>query len=483
MGRHILRERRRLVISRFARTACGLLLGLFGIVLAGLNQTARAQDRPIVHVSTVDQLYAAVNEPANADALVVLAPGIYNLNSTAPNGGTLVLQPHMSLAGYNEYQDVDGDGVWDEVDWPAEDRFRVTRAFARPKTETIIDGTRLTINASVIRVGLLDGQQEADNSVSGLTVRGGLPAEMATGSAEVGARALPLGSSTRVTDCVLENGQRGIRLSSALNDATSHLVAERNILRDHDLTPQTVASSRGWGIHLDPEGSNGTALSNVSMTAELRYNRFYNNRTGLYIVQLDTEDSDNIVVSHSNIYDSQIQSAGGFSAGDFPGIGTGIFTYTNSSSANTHQSRNKLISSNDTIVNNVGNGGVVAFFQAPNGNALEDNDISLSFVGATFVKLNAAGGLDGDQNRTAMGKRADVTLVELAPNSISGPNISGNRMTILLRDTFTSSAPTSTDSHPKPFVITDRADVTRDQVTVRVIKSDVPFRRTTSGSK
>src|SRR5215471_2972031 len=168
MGRHILRERRRLVISRFARTACGLLLGLFGIVLAGLNQTARAQDRPIVHVSTVDQLYAAVNEPANADALVVLAPGIYNLNSTAPNGGTLVLQPHMGLAGYNEYQDVDGDGVWDEVDWPAEDRFPVTRAFARPKTETIIDGTRLTINASVIRVGLLDGQQEADNSVSGL---------------------------------------------------------------------------------------------------------------------------------------------------------------------------------------------------------------------------------------------------------------------------------------------------------------------------
>src|SRR5215469_721927 len=362
--------------------------------------------------------------------------------------------------------------------WPAEDRFRVTRAFARPKTETIIDGTRLTINASVIRVGLLDGQREADNSVSELTVRGGLPAEMATGSAEVGVRALPLGSSIHVTDCVLENGQRGIRLSSVLNDATSHLVAERNILRDHDLTPQTTESSRGWGIHLDPEGSNGIALSNVNLTAELRYNRFYNNRIGLYIVHVGTEDSDNIVVSHSNIYDSQTQSAGGFS-----GIGTGIFTNINSSSANTHGSRSKLISRNDTIVNNVGNGGVFAFFAAPNGNSLEDNDISLSFVGATFVKLNTAGGLDGNQNRTAMGKRADVTLVELAPNSTSGPNISGNRMTISLRDTFTSSAPTSTDPHPKPFVITDRADVTRDQVTVRVIKSDVPFRRTTSSSQ
>src|SRR5262249_24693360 len=161
---------------------------------------------------------------------------------------------------------------WDEVDWPAEDRFPVTRAFARPKTETVIDGTRLTINAGVIRAGRLDGQQEADNSVSGLTVRGGLPDQMGTGGSEGGVTALPLGSRIGVTDCVLENGQRGILLTSVLNNATSHLVAERNILRDHDLTPQTTQSSRGWGVHLDPEGSNGIALSNVSLTAELRYN-------------------------------------------------------------------------------------------------------------------------------------------------------------------------------------------------------------------
>src|SRR5215813_947049 len=76
---------------------------------------------------------------------------------------------------------------------------------------TIIDGTQLTINAGVVRAGRLDGQQEADNSLSGLTVIGGLlPA--GTGAAEVSVRALPLGSSIRVTDCVLEKGQRGILL-------------------------------------------------------------------------------------------------------------------------------------------------------------------------------------------------------------------------------------------------------------------------------
>src|SRR5215470_2902143 len=178
--------------SDATRLGGALLLALFGIALIGLSRTASAQDRPIVYVNTVGQLYAAVNNPANVDTLIVLAPGTYTLSITAPNGGTLILQAHMGLAGYNEYQDVDGDGVWDEVYWPAEDRFPVTRAFARPKTETIIDGTQLTINAGVIRVGRLDGQQEADNSISRLTVKGGRPAGMATGGAEVSVRALPL---------------------------------------------------------------------------------------------------------------------------------------------------------------------------------------------------------------------------------------------------------------------------------------------------
>jgi len=211
----------------------------------------------------------------------------------------------------------------------------------------------------------------------------------------------------------------------------------------------------------------------VSQTAELRYNRFYNNRVGLNFVSIGTDDSDNIVVSHSNIYDSQFPGPG------IPGFGAGIFTQIGSSSANTHRSRNKLISNNDTIVNNVGNGGVFATFQAPSGNALEDNEINLSFVGTVFVKLNAAGGLDGYQNRTALGKRADVTLIDFP--SPAGPNVSGNRLTILLRQTSTSSAPIPTDPSPKPFVITDRADVTPDQVAIRIIGNEVSFSRTNSG--
>jgi hypothetical protein len=61
-----------------------------------------AQD---VHVSGVDELYAAINDPQNAGRQVVAAPGVYMLSTTdsngtpRPNGGRLEFQENMSLVG------------------------------------------------------------------------------------------------------------------------------------------------------------------------------------------------------------------------------------------------------------------------------------------------------------------------------------------------------------------------------------------------
>lgn len=52
-----------------------------------------------VYVSTLDELYAAVNDPGNAGTEVILAPGTYVLNAGYPNGGRLELQTDMSLKG------------------------------------------------------------------------------------------------------------------------------------------------------------------------------------------------------------------------------------------------------------------------------------------------------------------------------------------------------------------------------------------------
>jgi hypothetical protein len=55
----------------------------------------------IIHVSDINQLYAAVNDPANAAKKIVLAAGIYTLDAIPgrPNGGRLELQKDMELQG------------------------------------------------------------------------------------------------------------------------------------------------------------------------------------------------------------------------------------------------------------------------------------------------------------------------------------------------------------------------------------------------
>ena len=53
----------------------------------------------VVPVADVEQLYAAVNAPANVGATVVLAPGFYILSANHPTGGRLELQQDMSLYG------------------------------------------------------------------------------------------------------------------------------------------------------------------------------------------------------------------------------------------------------------------------------------------------------------------------------------------------------------------------------------------------
>ncbi|HJV48138.1 MAG TPA: hypothetical protein VJ505_14760 [Holophagaceae bacterium] len=79
------------------------LIAIVSFLLAGL---AWAQPVPaVVQVNGIEQLYAAVNDPANAGATLVLAPGIYMLSRTdstglaRPNGGRLELQVDMSLTG------------------------------------------------------------------------------------------------------------------------------------------------------------------------------------------------------------------------------------------------------------------------------------------------------------------------------------------------------------------------------------------------
>ena len=147
---------------------------------AASAENAQPQRR-VINVKTVGQLYAAVNNSANRNVTVRLAPGTYLLSTYTKNNvlrrnrGALRMPPGMSLVGSEKRVDTNGDGVPDPVSDETPDDFAV------PGTETIIDGSALDLpflvrtdcageifNAPnpVIHVGV-------DNLISHLTVFAG----------------------------------------------------------------------------------------------------------------------------------------------------------------------------------------------------------------------------------------------------------------------------------------------------------------------
>src|SRR5215468_4450780 len=159
--------------SAFGRSVVSSLLAALALTVSAV-----AQEQLVINVSNLEGLYAAVNNPANAGAIVVLASGTYTLtakdanNQSRPNGGRLVLQSGMVLVGQNSYVDFDRDGVWDPRDdnhdgIPDTDPVRGL-IFADPATETIIDAVNISGVPGAIPGAVLVG---LDNRVEKLTVR------------------------------------------------------------------------------------------------------------------------------------------------------------------------------------------------------------------------------------------------------------------------------------------------------------------------
>ena len=63
-------------------------------------------NRKTIYVSTINELYSAVNDTTNAGALIILAQGTYTLNAGFPNGGRLELQPNMELRGQPDHPEL-----------------------------------------------------------------------------------------------------------------------------------------------------------------------------------------------------------------------------------------------------------------------------------------------------------------------------------------------------------------------------------------
>jgi hypothetical protein len=262
------------------------------IVGLALTASAVAQQQPVVNVSDLEALYAAVNNPANAGAIVVLASGTYTLtakdgnNQSRPNGGRLVLQSGMALIGQNSYVDFDNDGIWDPRD-DNNDGISDTDPvrgliFADPASETIINAVNLSGGGGgAVRIGL-------DNRVEKLTVRN--TNKIAAG---IDVNVVPDigGMRAEIRDCLVEDGQRGIRLLIFTRSGVdSSAVLERNILRRN-------TGVFGFGAQVAIQFT-----SNSSWDVIVRNNRLYANRLGLFVVGEASTNVESRVLSMRNMY-------------------------------------------------------------------------------------------------------------------------------------------------------------------------------------
>lgn len=266
------------------------------IAALALSVTAIAQDQPVINVNNVEGLYAAVNNPGNAGAIVVMASGTYTLTATdpnnqaRPNGGRLVLQSGMALVGRNKYVDFDRDGIWDPRDddhdgIPDTDPVRGL-IFAEPATETLIDAVNLSGGPGAVVVGL-------DNRVEKLTVRN---TTMINAGIDLNVVPTISGMSAEIRDCIAEDGRRGIRMIMAgmQQIGNSSAILERNILRRNTTI---FNGAGGFGIQVTIQ-----SISNSSWDVALRNNLSYGNLWGLLVAGEGESVSQFHVLSMQNTY-------------------------------------------------------------------------------------------------------------------------------------------------------------------------------------
>ena len=381
-------------------------------------------DKPVITVSTVEELYAAVNDPANMNVAVQLIGGMtYTLKEDSyPNGGRLVLQPGMDLVGENEYEDLDGDGVWDPLDGsvptPSSD-------FVVPGTETIIDGTGIGLGdqGDLIVVG-------HDNIIEKLTIKN-MPYG---GKALIGSSANQhpqVGWKLRVIDCLLENdpglglaemGVDCVNRGPELNGANTQCILTGNIVRN---LPNIGSAPDGFRIRNDD-------VDNARIHAIIRSNRAYSipgraqPATGHGLAVCGTfyaGGNNNKVrtVSIGNVYSECGVGAVIFGAFPFRSISSGNYVH--------------VTSNNDHFTSNYTEGGVAIIGSLVILGEAYDNEAVVKMLGTEFVSN------DGQpENLNQLGERQDLK----AAGAVKwfGPEVAtGNKASLLLRGAISNGEP------------------------------------------
>ncbi|RSL18859.1 hypothetical protein EDE15_4464 [Edaphobacter aggregans] len=258
-------------MKKLSSSIC-ILLWLIGL----LSPAAVAQ---MIQISNVEELYSAVNDPANTGASLVLAPGTYMLSATdskgaaRPNGGRIELQMDMSMVG------VEGDR--DSV---------VINASGLPLSSfpPTVNGVVTGPNAAV-RMGL------GHNALEWLTVR-----DAVNGGANIdtGLQAFDPGTAfIRVAHVATTGGARGLNILN-FGPQTSGQTIEADIV-DCYFFSNNIALAEGIRIG-NFQGAQGSTV-NVRMNGNLSWGQ----QMGRSIVNNRAQNSMISVISSGNrFYDN-----------------------------------------------------------------------------------------------------------------------------------------------------------------------------------
>ncbi len=235
---------------------------------------------PQVNVANTEELYSAVNNPANAGNQIVLAAGVYTLSvndssgAARPNGGRLELQENMAIRGAAGNR---GAVVIDAINLPAGS----------------YNGD--VPNSGAIRTG------RGTNAVEWLTVR-----NSGVGGAGVIVHLSAPGTAyVRIAHCILTGGHRGIDIRNIAGGATGYLI-EAEIV-DNDLHNNRISSATGLRI-INTQGVSGNVIN-----AYLSGNRMFANQQGLIVENIGSTNG--AIVSVYSSGDRFFENGGGATIG------------------------------------------------------------------------------------------------------------------------------------------------------------------------
>jgi hypothetical protein len=233
----------------------------------------------MVRVSSVEELYEAVNDPANAGARIELAPMVYSLDPSRPNGGRLELQRDMELSGQ-----------------PDAASRTVIDASALPATSYTVPGGQ----TGAIRVG------RGSNAVDWLTVR-----DAAAGLAAIEADLGDAGTSyLRVAHCVITGNRHGIDLRNTGPASAFHVLTAD--IEFNQISGNTLGIGQGVRI----VNQNGATYARIVVS--FLGNTVVDNLAGAFVGNNNTSHSTIEVSTRADHFDGN-----GIGIGLAAGISTG----------------------------------------------------------------------------------------------------------------------------------------------------------------